>query len=233
MKNKWLATLAAAGLFVLAGWHSRDIAHPLPTAALYDTGWTQLFDGKDLKGWKQVGPGTHYVDSGLIKSHGGMGLLYWQGQKFGNCKIRVLFKMQKFNSNSGVFIRIPIEPREEWMPVHYGYEVQIDNHPETSGEDEYHITGTLYSLTKPLAKPGKPGPEWNTMEITLDGPHTIVFVNGQKVTDYKEGDPVPQRKFDFEPQRGRRPNEGYMGLQNHGNDDIVYFKEVAIKPLDK
>jgi hypothetical protein len=24
-----------------------------------------------------------------------------------------------------------------------------------------------------------------------------------------------------------------MGLQNHGNDDIVYFKEVAIKPLDK
>jgi hypothetical protein len=236
MKNSWFTTLTAAGLFVLAGWHSRDVARlpvlpPLPSP---DTGgWIQLFDGKDLNGWKQVGPGTHYVDSGLIKSHGGMGLLYWQGQKFGNCKIRVLFKMQKFNSNSGVFIRIPIEPREEWMPVHYGYEVQIDNHPETSGEDEYHITGTLYSLTKPLAKPGKPGPEWNTMEITLDGPHTIVFVNGQKVTDYKEGDPVPQRKFDFEPQRGRRPNEGYMGLQNHGNDDIVYFKEVAIKPLDK
>jgi hypothetical protein len=233
MKNKWLATLAAAGLFVLAGWHSRDIAHPLPAPSPYDTGWTQLFDGKDLSGWKQAGPGTHYVDSGLIKSHGGMGLLYWQGQKFGNCKIRVVFKMQKFNSNSGVFIRIPIEPREEWMPVHYGYEVQIDNHPETSGEDEYHITGTLYSLTKPLAKPGKPGPEWNTMEITLDGPHTTVFVNGLKVTDYTEGDPVPERKFDFEPYRGRRPNEGYIGLQNHGNDDIVYFKEVAVKPLTK
>jgi hypothetical protein len=198
-----------------------------------DDGWIPLFNGKDLTGWKQVGPGTHYVDSGLIKSHGGMGLLYWQGQKFGNCKIRVVFKMQKFNSNSGVFIRIPIEPREEWMPVHYGYEVQIDNHPETSGEDEYHITGTLYSLTKPLAKPGKPGPEWNTMEITLDGPHTLVFVNGQKVTDYTEGQPVPARKFDFEPQRGRRPNEGYMGLQNHGNDDIVYFKEVSYKPLTK
>jgi hypothetical protein len=236
MKNSWFTTLTAAGLFVLAGWHSRDVARMpvLPTLPPPDTsGWIQLFDGKDLNGWKQVGPGTHYVDSGLIKSHGGMGLLYWQGQKFSNCKIRVVFKMQKFNSNSGVFVRIPIEPREEWMPVHYGYEVQIDNHPETSGEDEYHITGTLYSLTKPLAKPGKPGPEWNTMEITLDGPHTIVFVNGQKVTDYREGDPVPQRKFDFEPYRGRRPNEGYMGLQNHGNDDIVYFKEVAVKPLDK
>ena len=141
--------------------------------------------------------------------------------------------MQKFNSNSGVFIRIPIEPREAWMPVFYGYEVQIDNHPETSNEDEYHITGTLYSLTKPLAKPGKPGPEWNTMEITLEGPRTLVYVNGVKVTDYTEGEPTPERKFDFEPYRGRRPNEGYIGLQNHGDNDIVYFKEVAVKPLSK
>jgi hypothetical protein len=198
-----------------------------------EKGWRQLFNGKDLTGWKQVGPGSHFVENGLIASKGGMGLLYWTKQKFGNCIIKVVFKMQKFNSNSGVFIRIPIEPREEWMPVHYGYEVQIDNHPETSGEDEYHITGTLYSLTKPLAKPGKPGPEWNTMEITLDGPRTIVYLNGEKVTDYKEGDPVPERKFDFEPQRGKRPNEGYIGLQNHSDQDIVYFKEVAVKPLSK
>jgi len=198
-----------------------------------DEGWTQLFNGKDLSGWKHVGPGSHMVEDGLIRSHGGMGLLYWTKEKFGNCVIRVVFKMQKFNSNSGVFIRIPIEPREEWMPVYYGYEVQIDNHPETSNEDEYHITGTLYSLSKPLAKPGKPGPEWNTMEITLDGPRTIVYVNGEKVTDYKEGDPTPERKFDFEPHRGRRPDEGYIGLQNHGEEDIVFFKEVAEKPLAK
>ena len=165
-------------------------------------GWQQLFNGKDLTGWKHVGPGGDTVEDGLIRTHGGMGLLYWTGGKLGNCVIRVVYKMRDNNDNSGVFIRIPIEPREEWMPVHYGYEVQIDNHPETSGEDEYHITGTLYSLTKPLAKPGKPGPEWNTMEITLDGPHTVVVLNGVKVTDYTEGDPVPEKKFDFEPWRG-------------------------------
>ena len=141
--------------------------------------------------------------------------------------------MRDHNDNSGLFIRIPVEPREEWMPVHYGYEVQIDNHPEDSKEDEYHVTGTLYSLTKPLAKPGKPGPEWNTMDITLDGPHTVVVVNGAKVTDYTEGEPVPERKFDFEPQRGTRPNEGYFGLQNHSDNDIVFFKEVALKMLKK
>src|SRR2546430_15539937 len=164
--------------------------------------WKQLFNGKDLTGWKHVGPGRMTVEDGLIRTHGGMGLLYWTGGKLSNCVIRVVFKMRDENDNSGVFIRIPLEPPEEWMPVHYGYEVPIDNHPETSNEDEYHVTGTLYSLTKPLAKPGKPGPEWNTMVITLDGPRTIVVLNDVTVTDYTEGQPVPERKFNFEPQRG-------------------------------
>src|ERR1700693_6370662 len=120
--------------------------------------WKQLFDGKDLVGWKHVGPGEMTVEDGLIRTHGGMGLLYWAGGKVGDCVIRVVYKMRDHNDNSGVYIRIPIEPREAWMPVHYGYGVQIDHEPENSNEDDYHITGTLYSLTKPLAKPGKPGP---------------------------------------------------------------------------
>jgi hypothetical protein len=193
--------------------------------------WKQLFDGKDLTGWKHVGPGEMTVENGLIQTHGGMGLLYWTGGKLGDCVIRVVFKMRDKNDNSGVFVRIPIEPREAWMPVNYGYEVQIDNVAE--GEDEHHISGTLYSLTEPLARPGKPGPEWNTMEITLDGPHTDVVLNGVKVTDFTEGDPVPAKKFDFEPERGPRPQDGYVGLQNHSKDDVVFFKEVAVKMLKK
>src|ERR1700732_1840596 len=98
--------------------------------------WKQLFNGKDLTGWKHVGPGNMTVEDGLIRTHGGMGLLYWTGGKLGHCRLRVVYKMRDANDNSGVFIRIPIEPREPWMPVHYGYEVQIDNHPETSNEDD-------------------------------------------------------------------------------------------------
>ncbi len=44
---------------------------------------------------------------------------------------------------------------------------------------------------------------------------------------------MPARKFDFEPQRGLRPNAGFIGLQNHSDNDVVYFKEVAMKPLVK
>lgn len=203
----------------------------LMAATSFGAEWKQLFNGKNLDGWKHVGPGGMTVEDGLIRTHGGMGLLYWSGGKVGDCVIRVVYKMRDENDNSGVFIRIPTAPTEPWMPVNKGYEVQIDNHPERGGEDEYHVTGTLYSLTKPLSKPGKPGPEWNTMEITLDGPHTIVEVNGQKVTDYTEGQPVPPKKLDFEPNRGRRPDTGYFGLQNHSDNDIVFFKEVAIRSL--
>ena len=194
--------------------------------------WRQLFNGNDLTGWKHAGNGYMSVEDGMIRGHGGMGLLYWTAEKFGNCKIRVVFKMEKTNSNSGVFVRVPIEPLEEWMPVYYGHEIQIDNMPELSGETEYHSTGMIYSLTKPLVPGmGKPGPEWNTFEITLDGPRTIVYLNGVKVTDYTDGDPSPPRTWDFEPFHGPRPDYGYLGLQNHGEEDVVYFKEVAVKPL--
>ncbi len=194
--------------------------------------WTPLFNGRDLGGWKFVGKGYNDVKDGLLQTgvHG-EGLLYWTGGKLGRCTIRVVYRMQHENDNSGVFIRIPLEPREDEMPINYGYEVQIDNHPETGGEDEYHSTGALYSLTKPLAKAWKPGPEWNTMEITLDGPRTVVVLNDVKVTDYTEGDPVPDRKLDFEPIRGRRPDEGWIGLQSESFQDVVLFKEVAVKSL--
>jgi hypothetical protein len=59
------------------------------------------------------------------------------------------------------------------------------------------------------------------------------MLNGVKVSEYTEGDPVPERKFDFEPQRGPRPNDGYIGLQNHSDKDVVFFKEVAVKMLKK
>jgi Domain of Unknown Function (DUF1080) len=58
-------------------------------------------------------------------------------------------------------------------------------------------------------------------------------VNGVKVTEFTEGDSVPPKKFSFEPERGPRPQEGYIGLQNHSNNDVVFFKEVAIKMLKK
>lgn len=200
------------------------------SAGAQQKGWKELFNGKDLTGWQQVGPGKFVVEDGMLKPVGGMGLLYYKAKPIGNSVIRIVFKVARPDDNSGVFIRIPIEPREEWMPVHYGYEAQIYD-----AGDDFHMTGVLYSLTKAQARASKPAGEWNTMEITLDGPRTIVTLNGQKVTDYTEGQPLPERQHEWEPQRGIRPDSGYFGLQNHPREDksdsAVVFKEVAVKPL--
>src|SRR5439155_3353549 len=112
----------------------------LPARAQSD-GWKELFNGKDLTGWEHVGPGGFTVEDGLAKPHGGMGLLWWTGEKVGDSVIRVVFKTEKKDSNSGFFIRVPDRPTEPWMPVYRGYEVQIDN-----VGDDYHCTGDLYSL---------------------------------------------------------------------------------------
>jgi len=70
------------------------------------------------------------------------------------------------------------------------------------------------------------------MEITLDGPVIIVTLNGTEITHFDSNDPsIPPRQKSFEPERGPRPDSGYIGLQNHGANDVVWFKEVSVRPL--
>jgi len=188
--------------------------------------WTPLFNGKNLDGWQHVGPGEFVVENGVLKTQGGMGLLWYTKEKLSNSVLRVVFRVPDpaKGGNSGIFIRIPTEPTEPWMPVNKGYEVQIDQ-----SEDDYHRTGVLYSLTKAMAKPELK--EWNTMEITLTDDRTVVTVNGEKITDYKEGDPVPEKKKSSEPDRGPRAAGGYFGLQNHNDKDVVLFRDISVKKL--
>jgi len=196
----------------------------LMAASLPGAEWRQLFNGKDLDGWKMVGPGRFVVEDGMLKTEGGMGLLYYTREKFGNCTIRVVFKTASRRANSGVFIRLPEPPPDPWYAVHNGYEVQID-----AAGDDWHATGAIYSMAKVTARPQKPNGEWNTMEIVLDGQKTTSILNGVKVMEFNSSDPVPKRKRWFEPVRGPRPDTGYIGLQNHDAASVVYYKEVSVR----
>src|SRR5205809_7049328 len=103
-QRKWVTTLMVVSVSTLFAFAA---ARPQAPA------WKPLYDGKDLTGWKHVGPGKMTVEDELIRTHGGMGLLYWTGGKLSNCRIRVAYKMRDFNDNSGFFIRIPLAPREQ------------------------------------------------------------------------------------------------------------------------
>ena len=116
---------------------------------------TKLFNGKNMDGWKAIGRDQSAtalagfeVKDGLLQTTSGKGLLWFTKQKIGNATIKVVYKMSNEKGNSGVFIRIPIEPQNEDDAINKGIEVQIDNR-----DDDWHATGVLYSMTKAMARP--------------------------------------------------------------------------------
>jgi hypothetical protein len=197
-----------------------------------------LFNGHDLTGWAHVGKGRVYVEDGLLKTEGGMGLLWYTKEKFGNSTLRVVYRTTTLDDNSGVFIRIPEPPKDPWQAVHTGYEVQIlenfpahykkSEHQKTHGDD-WHTTGAIYSISPARSRPQRPPGEWNTLEIALQGARTTVTLNGVVVNDFTEGQPVPPRQHDYEPIRGPRPEVGYIGIQNHHQPQTVHFKEISVR----
>jgi len=213
--KKWLAILALA-------------AAPAGAAE------TRLFDGKDITGWARMprhegGPSNQkpgfVVQDGLLVTvpDAPEDDLWYTVGKIGNATLRVVYKFSAPAANSGVFIRIPYEPKSEDDAINKGIEVQIQD----TGDD-YHCTGVLYSMTKATARPYKPAGEWNTLEIEIRGPRTIVRLNGVMVTDYDGVAPVPPKKGQYEPDRGPRPDEGYIAIQHHGGAPTLWFKEITL-----
>ena len=209
----------------------------LAAAALRAAERQQLFNGKDLSGWARIPrhedappdqkPGFK-VENGLLVSlpDNPEDDLWYTREKIGNATLRVVFKVSDKSANSGVFIRIPEKPKSEDDAIHKGIEVQIGD----TGDD-WHCTGVLYSMTEAKARPSRPAGEWNTMDIRLDGPRTVVTLNGVLVTDYDGVSEVPPKRGKYEPERGRRPDSGYIAIQHHGGAATVWFREISLVRL--
>jgi hypothetical protein len=199
--------------------------------------WTAektLFDGKDISGWARLPrhqgvpanqkPGFLVRDGLLVTvPDAPEDDLWFTVEKIGNATLRVVYKFSGPTANSGVFIRIPYEPKSEDDAINKGIEVQIQD----SGDD-YHCTGVLYSMTKAKARPYKPAGEWNRLEIEMRGPRTIVKLNGVLVTDYDGVASVPRKMGQYEPDRGPRPDEGFIAIQHHGGAETLWFKEITL-----
>jgi hypothetical protein len=196
-------------------------------ASAQDAGWKPLFDGKSLDGWHHVGPGQFVVHNGLLRTEGGMGLLYYDKARLGNGTIRVVYKTATPRSNSGVYIRIADKPSDPWYAVHNGFEIQI-----ADGGSAARGTGSIYTFAEARAQPFKPQ-DWNTLEITLDGQKVSTTINGTPVAEFDAStlDPNAEKKTtEGDPARTPRAEAGYIGLQNHDKDSIVEFKEVSFRP---
>jgi hypothetical protein len=132
----------------------------------------QLFNGKDLSGWKMSDPSatpTWKVEGGTLVSPGhGPELI--SDVKFKDFKLHIEFNCAP-GSNSGVYLR-------------GRYELQIEDDPEPEGPTMR--TGGVYGFLAPLPEqPRRPG-EWQTYDITLIGRLVTVVQNGQPIIDRQE-----------------------------------------------
>jgi hypothetical protein len=117
-----------------------------------------------------------------------------------------------------------------WYGVNHGYEIQI-----AAGGDPTHGTGSIYSLAPAAGDVKDATTGWKTMVITLDGNKIYVDFEGKRVSSFdSENTNVPPRKIWHEPKREpKRPQHGYIGLQTHDPDDIVWFKSIDVRPMPK
>ncbi|MFF2996329.1 ThuA domain-containing protein [Streptomyces sp. NPDC057950] len=184
-----------------------------------ENGYRPLFDGTaaSLTDWRQAGPGAFSLSpDGTLTSSGGLGMLWYAGAAFGSYSLKLDWKVAG-DDNSGVFVGFPASD-DPWSAVDHGHEVQIDatDTPDrTTGAVYGFRSADLRKRDRALNPPG----EWNTYEIRVEGEHLRVRLNGVRINDFTNTDPA------------RSLREGHIGIQNHGADDQVSFRNVRIKEL--
>ena len=203
------------------------------SAAEKPEGGIDLFDGKSLAGWEHylVEPDVKMADVWSVRD----GLLVCKGEpmgylatkkKFADFRLIVEWRWApgKPAGNSGVLLRITGEPRALPKCVEaqlksgsagdiygfHGFGVKGDAARSVSAEAE--MIGKLSGVTKIKANEKKPG-EWNKYDITFSGGDLTLLVNGEKVNQATDCDPVA----------------GKIGLQSEGGE--IHFRTVRLIPL--
>src|SRR6476661_5377406 len=100
----------------------------------------QLFNGKDLTGWKHAGPGQFDVADGELHTNAGMGLLWYTTEMPDKFTLKLEFKTSRKEDNSGVFVRFPDPGNDPWVAVKEGYEIQICD------TEKGKQTGSIYNF---------------------------------------------------------------------------------------
>jgi hypothetical protein len=220
-------------------------------------GFISIFDGKTFNGWrgylKDVVPGKWIIEDGAIKFNAsGVGeakktdggdLIF--AHKFKNFELTFEWKVAK-GSNSGVLYLLQ-EIKGE--PIYISSpEYQIldnDNHPDAkAGKNGNRKSASLYDMIPANPQNAKGFGEWNTGSIQVLKGIVIHKQNGEKVLEYRLWTPEWKELIvnsKFKPggsfplayallnNLGGPDHEGYIGLQDHGND--VWYRNIKIKIL--
>ncbi len=196
-------------------------------AAEKDAGWTKMFNGKDLSGWKsnEETPGVFTVTpEGELKVSGGRAHLFY-GEKgdavFKNFEFKAKVKTTK-GSNSGIYIHTAF--LEKGWPF-AGYECQVN-----STHTDIKKTGGLYAVQDVLNNAPSTDDVWFDYYIKVEGKHIVIKIDGKTTVDWTE-------PADWDPKKslknmdGRKLSSGTFALQGHDPKSTTYYKDISVRKL--
>jgi hypothetical protein len=217
------------------------------TQAEIDEGWVLLFDGKTTEHFRGYGSETFpekgwVIEDGALKVQGsGKGEAGGGGgdiitrRKYKNFVFSLEWKVSEAG-NSGIFY---LAQELEGKPIYMSApEMQIlDNvkHIDAGlGKDGNRQAGSLYDLIPAVPQNAKPVGEWNHIKITVFKGTVIHWMNGENVLEYhlwtnEWKEMCANSKFKDWPEFIDTAEEGYIGLQDHGDD--VWFRNIKIKEM--
>jgi hypothetical protein len=189
-----------------------------------DDGFTSLFNGKDLAGWKaSEHPDTFSVENGAIVTHGQRSHCFYIGNfhqhTFQDFELKVDV-MTRPKANGGIYIQT--EYQETGWPGK-GFEIQVNN----TFPGDPKLTGSIYEVADNLAEVAKDN-EWFTEDIVVKGNSITVKVNDKLVAQWTQ----PPGWSGSKTFSGRRIGPGTIALQAHDPGSTVYYRNIRIKPLD-
>jgi hypothetical protein len=197
--------------------------------AAAEAGFTDIFDGKTLEGWRTVGKtGRGYIveDGKIICPKDGGGNLFTE-KEYSDFVLRFEFKLED-GSNNGVGIRAPYEGDAAYA----GMEIQVldDESTKYKGKIQpWQHHGSVYGVV--ASKPGslKKAGEWNVEEIRAEGRRIKVTVNGQVITDADLNAVTDPKIIQAHP--GMFRESGHIGFLGH--NEYVEFRNIRIQDLSK
>lgn len=191
-------------------------------------GFRELFNGKDLTGWKVHGGKRELwgAEKGLlfVKSNGGGWLL--TEKEYADFELRLEYRFEKPGGNSGVALRAP----ETAEVSRQGIEIQLIDDAGYEKVHNYKLkptqhTGSIYGVVPPSKLPAKRPGEWNQMRIAAKERKITVELNGVSIIDANLDD----HKSSVKEHPGLLRTKGRLGVQSH--DGRVEFRNLLVKPL--
>jgi hypothetical protein len=198
---------------------------PAPPTRAAESGYTSLFNGKDLTGWKVGGnPEAFKAENGMIVANGvgGAAHLFYDGpigdHAFQNFDLKV-DAAARYRSNGGVYVMTKFVP--QGFPTD-GFEIQVNN----SHTDRIR-TGSLYHVVDLSNIPAKDD-EWMPMEIVSRANTITISVKGQEVIRWTQPADWPGA-YDTP---NRRIAPGTIAFQAHDPYSVTAYSNVRIKLLN-